>query len=155
MPRRRKLLRSPLPKPISWCAVYEYLGTEPTQTCANAGLKDSRQYLPIAWVTSATIVMKTRMKQYWKMPNQMICRNSSASRSLEFSLRETLTLNQVSPLLGVLVHPLSPPQHFLNHVSGQIHGLGCSPLKKSFCAWRSGAIYEQSSAKKLAIANAS
>ena len=43
-----------------------------TQTCANAGFRDSKQYLPAAWVMTDTIVMVTRMKQYWKTPSQMI-----------------------------------------------------------------------------------
>ncbi len=44
-----------------------------TQTCAKAGFSDSRQYRPVACVTTATSVMATRTKQYWKTPNQIIC----------------------------------------------------------------------------------
>jgi hypothetical protein len=40
-----------------------------------------------------------------------------------------MILNHVNPLLGVLHGPLSPPQHFLNQLSGHTHGLGCIPLK--------------------------
>lgn len=39
-------------------------GAKLTQTCAKAGLTDSKQYLPTACVTTATKVMKTRTKQY-------------------------------------------------------------------------------------------
>lgn len=41
----------------------------------------------------------------------------------------TFTLNHVSPLLGVLKIPRSPPQHFLNQLSGQTQGLGLKPRK--------------------------
>lgn len=55
-------------------------------------------------------------------------------RSLQ---RIQLTLNQVSPLLGVLQMPLSPPQHFCSQPIGQIHFLGVIVRKYSFWACKS------------------
>jgi len=44
-----------------------------TQTCANAGLSDSSQYLSVACAATETMVKMTRMKQYWKTPTQTTC----------------------------------------------------------------------------------
>jgi hypothetical protein len=44
-----------------------------TQICEKAGLRDASQYKPKACVTTATIVMTTRITQYWKTPAQTIC----------------------------------------------------------------------------------
>ena len=107
-----------------------------TQTCAKAGLSESKQYTFSTWVMTATIVMTTLMRQYWNTQNQ-------------------ITLNQVNPLLGVLSSPLSPPVHFRIQDTGQIQGIGVSVLKYSFCPCKSGATKWHSSAKKLAIAKAS
>ena len=90
--------------------------------CANAGLMDSLQYRPKNWVTSATMVMNTRTKQYWKTPNQMIYIHISSVHLTCIIFQPTL--NHVSPLLGVRRIPLSPPQHFLNQVNGQTQPLG-------------------------------
>lgn len=35
-----------------------------TQIWAKAGLSDAKQYLPAAWLVTATMVIKTRIKQY-------------------------------------------------------------------------------------------
>lgn len=99
-----------------------------TQTCAKAGFNDSRQYLPVACVTSATSVMKTLTKQYWKTPNQMIC-NMDQHRRHSSAASDVLTLNHVNPLLGVRHIPRSPPQHFLNQLSGNTQSLGRSDRK--------------------------
>lgn len=52
-----------------------------------------------------------------------------SSTFAKFSPLGILTLNHVSPLLGVLNMPRSPPQHFLNQVKGQTQDLGLNPRK--------------------------
>ena len=50
----------------------EMLSAMKIQRWAKCGESDESQYRPLYWVKTETMVQATRMRQYWKMQNQMI-----------------------------------------------------------------------------------